>query len=119
MEKKRNLEITNLNCFLIGAGVGAIVALLFAPKPGKELRVDISDTARRSVEYANNGIKQVKDGAAQVYSTGFDKAADLLAAGRDLIEEQKEIVATAFDAGKKAYQANKVAGIKNGPEPPG
>ena len=33
--------------FLIGAGIGAVTALLFAPKAGAELRADIADRTRR------------------------------------------------------------------------
>src|SRR5690349_14982694 len=116
MEDTKRFDLSKANIFLIGAGVGAIVALLFAPQSGKELREDISDTAKRSVEYANSSMKQVKDGAAQIYKAGYDKAADLIAASKGIIEEQKEIVATALDAGKKAYQANKAASIKAVPE---
>jgi gas vesicle protein len=116
VEKSKRFDLSNLNFFLVGAGVGAIVALLFTPKSGRELREDISDTTQRGVEYANSSMKQVKDGAAQFYTAGFDKAADLIAAGRGLIEEQKEIVATALDAGKKAYQANKAASVRAGSE---
>ena len=34
--------------FLIGGGIGAVVALLFALKAGKKLRGDITEEARRS-----------------------------------------------------------------------
>src|SRR6185436_20705271 len=98
MEDRERFDLSKLNFFLIGAGVGAIVALLLAPKSGKELREGISDTAQRGVEFANSSMKQVKEGAAQIYTDGFNKAADLLAASRGIIEEQKEIVATALDA---------------------
>ena len=35
---------------LIGAGIGAALALLFAPKSGKELRGDIAEVSRRTSE---------------------------------------------------------------------
>ena len=34
-------------CFVMGAAVGAIVALLFAPKSGAELRADLQATAEK------------------------------------------------------------------------
>ena len=34
--------------FLLGASVGAVIALLFAPQSGKELRTDIQSTADRN-----------------------------------------------------------------------
>ncbi|MDQ3804805.1 MAG: YtxH domain-containing protein, partial [Acidobacteriota bacterium] len=33
---------TQLACFVLGATVGAVVALLFAPKSGRELREDLA-----------------------------------------------------------------------------
>ena len=40
---------TKLTYLLIGGGIGAIIALLFAPKSGVELRGDIADADRKSV----------------------------------------------------------------------
>jgi len=34
---------SKLTYFLAGAGIGAVIALLFAPKAGRELRGDIAD----------------------------------------------------------------------------
>ena len=39
-----------LTYLLIGGGLGAIIALLCAPKPGAELRSDIADATRRYIE---------------------------------------------------------------------
>jgi gas vesicle protein len=45
---------TNVKDFVIGAAIGGVVgvltALLFAPKSGKELRMDISDQVRNASE---------------------------------------------------------------------
>ncbi len=35
--------------FLVGAGIGAITALLFAPKAGSELRSEIADGTRKGL----------------------------------------------------------------------
>src|SRR5438445_12494355 len=100
--KMKKINFSVLNSFLIGAGIGAVVALLFAPKSGKELRGNISDTALRGVDYTKSGLNQVKESAAQLYTAGYDKAADLVTDSRDLIVEQKDRLSTALDAGKKA-----------------
>jgi gas vesicle protein len=105
-------NLSRLNFFLIGAGIGAVVALLFAPKSGKALREDISDGTQRGLNYANNGIKQVKDGAEQLINVGRDRTSDLMMISKDFIDTQKEIMATAFDAGKKAYQDKKNNSLK-------
>src|SRR5205823_4676848 len=49
---------TRLTYFLVGAGIGAVLALLFAPKSGEELRNDIADATRK-------GIDRSKDAATQ------------------------------------------------------
>ena len=38
--------------FLIGAGIGAVTALLFAPKSGTELRSEIADATKKGLDYA-------------------------------------------------------------------
>jgi gas vesicle protein len=51
--------------FLLGGLIGASVALLYAPKSGRETREDISKTARRiknkSVDLAEEMIEGVND----------------------------------------------------------
>ena len=41
---------TRLTYLLIGGGIGAILALLFAPKAGSELRGDIADVTRKGID---------------------------------------------------------------------
>ena len=41
---------TRLTYFLVGAGIGAVMALLFAPKSGEELRSDIADATRKGID---------------------------------------------------------------------
>jgi hypothetical protein len=41
---------TRLTCLLLGGGIGALVALLFAPKSGRELRGDLADATRKGIE---------------------------------------------------------------------
>ena len=46
---------TQVTCFLLGGAVGALAALLFAPKSGRELRGDIADATRQGVDRARDG----------------------------------------------------------------
>ena len=41
---------TRLTYLLIGGGIGAIIALLFAPKSGQELRGDLADATRKGID---------------------------------------------------------------------
>jgi len=67
--------------FVVGGLVGAGVALLLAPKSGKELRKDIKDIASSTREKI---------------TTTIDK-------GKELYVEGTSAVKNAFEAGKAAY----------------
>ena len=112
---------SKLTYFLAGAGIGAIIALLFAPKAGHELRGEIADATRRSMDYANDNARALGQRASDLYSTGREKASELydmsrekttgfVEAGKGVITDQKERVAAAIEAGKKAYQEKKAEG---------
>ena len=76
--------------FILGVGVGAVAALLFAPKSGEELRADIG-------EGVSNGINQVRN-------TGKD----LKQRAQNLVDLAKDHVQVAIEAGNNAYnQARK------------
>ncbi len=78
---KTNKTINMMVPFLVGGVVGAGVALLLAPKPGKEIRKDIKRFATTTKDSVNLAI---------------DK-------GKELYEEGKTAVSKAIDAGKSAY----------------
>lgn len=111
--KRENFEFSKLDSFLIGIGIGAVVALIFAPKSGKELRENISDTAHRGVDLANNGMKQVKHGVADFYTASCDKTVEMINASKHLLDKQKENVSKAVLAGKKAYLESKASNNNN------
>jgi hypothetical protein len=46
---------------LLGAAVGAVVALALAPKPGVELRADVRGRTRELFERARNGLQRVDE----------------------------------------------------------
>lgn len=105
--------------FLIGAGIGAVTALLFAPKAGSELRAELADVARRSADQARDLGRQVGERATEYYQTGVDVAGDLTQRGRDavsniaergreVINRQKATVAAAIEAGKQGYRDAKL-----------
>ncbi len=104
--------------FLIGAGIGAITALLFAPKAGSELRSEIADATRKGLDYARDTGRDIGDRATDYYHTGVDRASDLTARskeavtdltqrGKDLISNQKAQFAAAIEAGKQGYREAK------------
>ena len=93
--------------FLVGAGIGAVTALLFAPKAGSELRADIADATRRSVDTARDAGRQVGERATEYYQTGVDRAAEIAAKGKEAVGRQKSQVSAAIEAGKQGYREAK------------
>lgn len=109
---------TRLTYLLIGGGIGAILALLFAPKSGHELRGDIKDATRKGIDRSREAAQQLSDRAGEYYEATRDRASELYsqAAGkvseaaqnaREVASRQTGTLSAAIDAGKKAYQEEK------------
>ena len=63
--------------FLLGGLVGAAFALMFAPKPGKELREDIKKRSADLKEEADAALTDIREKAAAIIEEG-KKSADAL-----------------------------------------
>lgn len=109
---------TRLTYLLIGGGIGAILALLFAPKSGEELRGDIADATRKGIDRSREAAQQLSDRAgeyyeatreraSELYSQAAEKAGEVAKTAREAASRQTGTVAAAIDAGKKAYQEEK------------
>lgn len=78
----------------VGAAIGATLALLFAPKKGSELRVDIADTARKGYDATVEKATELKDQSLKAVlavkeraGAVIDLAADKFSTGTDIIED--------------------------------
>jgi len=93
-----------LTFLLIGAGIGATLALLFAPKSGRELREDIADVTRRGIDAANEGARRAGDTATELYETGRTRASQAYGTARDRFGEAygaaRERVGEAYDTAR-------------------
>ena len=109
---------TRLTYLLIGGGIGAIIALLFAPKSGQELRGDIADATRKGIDKSREAAQQLserageyyestRERAAELYSTASEKVGEVARAARETASRQTGTVSAAIDAGRKAYQEEK------------
>jgi gas vesicle protein len=119
--------------FLIGGSIGAVIALLFAPKSGNELRADIRRKSREIYDETEEQLGEWKEQAGaileqgkrqaealraqaeakvaearakaeQLISEGRAKARDLVGQGAKVVEREKGRVKSAIDAGVKAYR---------------
>lgn len=82
--------------FFIGGLVGAGVALLLAPQPGKETRQKIKELAEDTKEKAVKYAEEVKG-----------KMTSTVGKGKEIIEEKKSLVTAAIEAGKETYEKEK------------
>ncbi len=82
--------------FLAGLGIGAILALLFAPRTGEETRDLIGRKADESREYVTTKGKELRQ-----------QAEELVEKAKDMVSQQKEQLSAALEAGKQAYQEEK------------
>ena len=109
---------TRLTYLLIGGGIGAILALLFAPKSGHELRGDIKDATKKGIDRSREAAQHLTDRAGEyyeatrerageLYSTAASKVGEVAQTAREAASRQGGTVAAAIDAGRKAYQEEK------------
>lgn len=109
---------TKLTYLLVGGGIGAVLALLFAPKSGEELRGDIADATRKGIEKSKETASQLQERAGEYYEVSRERATELYQTAAekaaDLTEKAKSAAATtanpftaAIEAGKDAYTAEK------------
>ncbi len=128
-ENEGSSSAEKLTFLLIGAGIGATLALLFAPKSGRELRGDIVDYTKRGVDVAGDGARALGARATDVYGvasekvvgaygTASEKVAGAYGAAREKVSQgadaitdvaarQREQIQAAIEAGKQAYREEK------------
>ena len=117
-EREDSGAVTKLTYLLIGGGIGAVIALLFAPKSGEELRGDIADATRKGIEKSKEAAAQLqekageyyevsKDNASELYDRAADKAGELSDKARTAAANAANPFTAAIEAGKDAYTAEK------------
>ena len=100
-----------LTYFLVGAGIGAVLALLFAPKSGEELRNDIADATRKGHRQiagscASSWVRRplstttpTKQKAGEYYDSARETAEEYYEATR---ERAAELYDTASSQGRRS-----------------
>src|SRR6185295_355801 len=83
-------NLTRLTYFLVGAGVGALLALLFARKSGVKLRNDIADATRKGIDRSREAAEQLGWKATSSYGAARQKAGELYDTARETAAEYYE-----------------------------
>lgn len=113
--------VSGFGWFLAGLGIGALVGVLYAPKSGKETRDDLVagalEARDKAQEYYTTGQEKVgeyvergkqvagqyADKGREYYDKGRTQWSEYVDKGKTLVQNQKEAVTAAVDAGKDAY----------------
>jgi len=97
-------KLTGLGLFAAGAGIGAAVALLYAPRAGKHTRARIRNTATRTV----NRLEEVRDDVRAHMTEWLDEASEAIAAniacGRERGEHALDSVRERMQEGKERVE---------------
>lgn len=105
--------------FLAGAVVGAGIALLVAPRTGRETRERLAEYGSDFREKLVQVPQEVKEQAEEMIERGqgmvdrgkeiLKKGASAVSQGKEYLGEKKKILASAIEAGKEAMQREKEA----------
>ena len=109
---------TKLTYLVIGGTIGAVIALLFAPKSGVELRGDIADATKKGIEKGKEKAVQIQERAGEYYEVGKERAGELVQTAQEkagqITEKARSAAArtsnpftAAVEAGKDAYATEK------------
>jgi gas vesicle protein len=82
---------TKVSYFVAGIGIGAAIALLFAPQSGEETRKQIVDKAQEGKDFVASKGREIRK-----------QAEDLVDQGKNLVSKQKARLADVLESGKQA-----------------
>jgi gas vesicle protein len=86
--------------FLMGGLTGAVLALLFAPRSGRETREILNEKLREGADRT----KDLREQARERGKAFMEEAGEYVERGREVVEDRKGRLAAAFDAGRQAYR---------------
>ena len=79
--------------FLAGLGIGAAVGILYAPKAGDETRQRLRSVAEDLPDNVKERARQARE-----------QAGSWAEKGRDYLNQQKDQIRSAYEAGRQAYR---------------
>jgi gas vesicle protein len=94
-------EDKRLSYFFLGLGLGVAAGILFAPKSGEETREFLRQKADEGSDFLKRRGEDLRE-----------QAGDYVEKGRSVLNQQRDNLSAAMDAGKAAYR-EAVAGEGN------
>ena len=88
-QESESLLAGNVAWFLTGAFIGAAVAILYAPKSGKETRQYLAGKVQQSKDAVTDTSNSIVEASKDMFDRGrqlVDDAADLFERGRKLVK---------------------------------
>lgn len=83
-------ETTGIGWFVAGLGLGALLGVLFAPKPGREIREGLISSARDSKDFVTSRSKQARDQINSAVDRGRDQVNQYTERGKEVAEKGRE-----------------------------
>jgi gas vesicle protein len=84
---------SSIGWFLAGLGIGSVVGILFAPQSGSETREVLLSKADESKEFVRKSAREAREHASEWVDRG-----------KDVLNQQKDQIRSAVEAGKQAYR---------------
>jgi gas vesicle protein len=86
----RDRKLGTVLTFVLGVSTGAVVALLFAPQSGEELRGDIADGAAVDINKIRHTANNLKRKAQKTAALAQDHLQDAIQAGEEAYNRTNE-----------------------------
>jgi gas vesicle protein len=103
MESSNRYESGNLSVFIIGALVGAGIALLFAPQSGSQMRGLLRDYASR----AKDELDEVADQGAEMLDSTVERGHEFVEKGKESLREAGRQAKGFAEASRQAVNETK------------
>jgi gas vesicle protein len=105
MEDIMDKDATSMmGAFLLGGLIGAAIALLYAPKSGRETRKDISKAAKRAKRGAVDLAEDIAESVSDFTSDMKDKASDIVDRGKELSDNARKEILANLEHGQKVIE---------------
>ncbi len=97
--------------FLAGGAIGALIALLFAPKSGKELRADLKLKGEEYLDEAEKYISEAKEKAKELINEGKKSSEKIISDAKmksqELIKDAEKIINKAKEKTNEVFSGSK------------